>query len=67
MRAKYGKAAHQPDSSRALRVLGLIPQTATTKKGKYYAAKMKTEARVQYDVAVRLAEALNMDPWEAGV
>ncbi len=67
MRSKRGKAARQPDSSRALRVLGLIPQSATTKSGKYYAAKMKVEAHVHYDVAVRLADALDMDYHDAGV
>jgi hypothetical protein len=51
----------RPDTSRALRALGLREKTARGGSPKRYITVL------EYETAVRLAEAIGMDPHEAGV
>ncbi len=66
MRANSTEPKHA-DSSRIQRLLNLRPGTASTKNGKYYPAHFKYNDTLPYELAVRLAEALGVDPWEVGV
>lgn len=60
MRVQRDRDRRTPDTSYALRALGLIPQG-----GGRGGARLRTH--VPYELAVRLADALGMDPHEAGV
>jgi hypothetical protein len=51
-----------PDSTRVRRALGL--KECLTRGGE---TTKRVQTRVRYETAVLLAEALNMDPFEAGV
>lgn len=48
----------KPDTTRLARTLGFR---------KEYESSLGLKKRVQYKTAVKLAEALEMDPWEAGI
>lgn len=51
-----------PDSPRVRRVLGLRPDPAWTRNGKRYPAKLRES--VTLDMALRLCEAMGIDPVE---
>ncbi len=64
---RNSKEPRHADTTRALRVLNLRPSTASTKGGKYYPGHFKFDDSVPYDVAVRLAKALSVDPVDVGI
>ena len=55
------------DTTRVYRLLNMRPQSKTIKHGKRYGGTMKHNDTIQYEVGVRLAEALGVDPYELGI
>lgn len=59
MRNTAGKSTG--DATKALRYLGLAPQRCG------HSGKLTRRKRVSYENAVKLARALNLDPFECGI
>ena len=55
------------DATRLLRLLNLVDSSHTIKKGKRYGGGLKVHDEIRYDLAVRLAEAMDVDPVDVGI
>ena len=55
-----GKNWGSPDTRRLKKTLGLVPYNLKGKQG-------HVQRRITLDIAARLCEALELDPWEAGL
>ena len=65
IRAGFVSPSGKPDTRYVLRALGLKPWSSVQRNGKTYPEHVAVF--VSYEVAVRIARGLDLDPYEAGV